>query len=255
MLRACHVANPHFFSLLCPRGSSHVFSPLWFYIDGIRNPTRVFLCFPTPFLVPTVLCTRPYRHQPVCIPLPKRLPWLLVLMIISALSCLDKYLLFAKTLHLAARCSMVSSLLWHTLQYTSWTYPLAAFQDLVSTICFSIIMIEDVFLPCKLRLNQRWHSSASSWKNWLCCSFVLKCSILLDSIAFCKQVFFFCHVGFHFLSSLITSLSSLIDFPSKCNLTPTSSIVFTDCTMVAFSSLIASLFHPASIHWVINLAI
>ena len=69
-----------FFSLLCPHGSSQVFSTLWFCVDGIQNPTRVFLFrFPTPFFTPTVLCTRPYHHQPVRILSRKRLPWSLVL--------------------------------------------------------------------------------------------------------------------------------------------------------------------------------
>ena len=60
--------------------SSLVFSPLCFYVDGIRNPTRVFtFCFPTPLLVPTVLCTRPHHYWPVLIHSPKWLPWPLVL--------------------------------------------------------------------------------------------------------------------------------------------------------------------------------
>ena len=101
-------------------------------------------------------------------------------MIISALLCLDKYSLFAKTLHPVTRCSMVLSLLWHTLQCRSWASSLAAFYDLVSTTCSSIVMIEDVFLPCKIWLNQRWYSSfvlgridfaaplsCSFWFSWI----------------------------------------------------------------------------------------
>ena len=69
-----------FFSLLYPRGSSQGFSQLWFCIDGIRSPTRnFFFRFPTPFLIPTVLCSRPCHYRPVRIPSPKRLPWSLVL--------------------------------------------------------------------------------------------------------------------------------------------------------------------------------
>ena len=69
-----------FFSLLCPQGSSQFFSPLWFYIDGIRDSTPVFpFRFPTPFLILTVLCNRPHHHRPVHIPLPMRLPGPLVL--------------------------------------------------------------------------------------------------------------------------------------------------------------------------------
>ena len=83
-------------------------------------------------------------------------------MIICALLCLNRYSLFAKTWHPEARSSMISSLSWHTLQLLSWTNPLAAFQDLVSTIFSNIIMIEDVFLPGKFWLNQRWHSSPCS---------------------------------------------------------------------------------------------
>ena len=84
-------------------------------------------------------------------------------MTISALLCLDEYSLFAKALHLATRCSMVSSLSGHTLQCPSWTNLVAAFHDLVSIICSSIVMIEDVFPSCKFWLNQRWHSSSCSW--------------------------------------------------------------------------------------------
>ena len=84
-------------------------------------------------------------------------------MTISALLSLDKYSLFVKTLHPATRCSMVSSLSWHFLQCSSWTNPLAAFHDLVYTICSSIVMIENVFLSCKFWLNQRWHLSSCSW--------------------------------------------------------------------------------------------
>ena len=73
----CHKSI--FISLLCPRGLSQVFLPLCFFVDGIRNPTRVSIfSFPSPFLVPTILCTRPYLNRPIRIPFPKRLPWSLV---------------------------------------------------------------------------------------------------------------------------------------------------------------------------------
>ena len=148
-----------FFSLLCPQGSSQIFSSLWFYVDGLRNPTRVFpFRFPTPFL--------PHSHRSLyqtTSPSTSLYSFTQTAISISALLCLDKYSLFAKTLHPAARCSVVSPLSWHTLQCPSWTNPLAAFHDLVSTICSSIVMIEDFFLPCNFWLNQRWHSSSCSW--------------------------------------------------------------------------------------------
>ena len=67
-----------FFSLLCPQGSSQLISPLWFYVDVIRNPTQVFpFRFPTLFLVPTIPCTRPHHQRPAASS--KQLPWPLVL--------------------------------------------------------------------------------------------------------------------------------------------------------------------------------
>ena len=65
----------HIFFFALSSRVKQVFSPLWFCVGGIRNPARVFLFrFPTPFFVPTILCTRPYHYRPVRIPSPKRLP-------------------------------------------------------------------------------------------------------------------------------------------------------------------------------------
>ena len=148
-----------FFSLLCPRGSSQVFSPFWFCVGGIRNRTRVFLFrFATPFLVPTILSTRPYHHQPLCIPSPNQLPWSLVLYYaLTSICCLSRPCIEQQDFQ------WFHLFLWHTLQHPSWAYPLAAFHNLLSTICSSIIMIEDVFLPCKFWFNQRWRLSSCSW--------------------------------------------------------------------------------------------
>ena len=161
-------------------------------------------------------------------------------MIISALLCLDKYSLFAKTLHPATRCSMLLSLSWHTLQCPSWTNSLAAFYDLVSTICSSIDMIEDVFLPCKVCLNQRWYSSfvlgRIDFAAPLSCSFWFSWIPLLSAN---KSSHSATLVSILFLH-LITSSSSLIDFHSKRNLTPPSSIILTNSTSIAFPSLIVS---------------
>ena len=126
--------------------------------DGILNPIQVFLFrFPTLFLVPTIKL-----YQTISTTTSSNSFAQVTAMIISALSCLDEYLLFAKTLHSAKRCSMVSFILQHTLKHPPWTNPLAAFHDLVFTICSSTVMIEDVFLPCKFWLNQRWHLSSCS---------------------------------------------------------------------------------------------
>ena len=65
--------------------------------------------------------------------------------IISALLCLVKYSLLGKTMHPATRCSTVSLCPWHTRHWPSSISPRVAFQDLVSTICSSIDMIDDVF--------------------------------------------------------------------------------------------------------------
>ena len=121
--------------------SSQVFLPFWFYLDGIRNPTRVFQ-----FRIPL---SYPSLYQTISPPTSSYSFTQGTAMTISALLYLDKYSLFAKTLNPTRKCSMVSSLLWHTLQHQSWTNPLAAFYHLVSTICSNIVMIEDVFLPCK----------------------------------------------------------------------------------------------------------
>ena len=65
--------------------------------------------------------------------------------IISALLSFVKYSLLDKTMHPATRCSTVSLCPWHTRHWPSSISPRVAFQDLVSTICSSIDMIDDVF--------------------------------------------------------------------------------------------------------------
>ena len=149
----------------------HNMSKIWFVNDkfslwslvydsrAVQNASFNFFLFrfPTLFLVPTIKL-----YQTISTTTSSNSFAQVTAMIISALSCLDEYLLFAKTLHSAKRCSMVSFILQHTLKHPPWTNPLAAFHDLVFTICSSTVMIEDVFLPCKFWLNQRWHLSSCS---------------------------------------------------------------------------------------------
>ena len=130
------------FFLLFLRGSSQVSLPFWFCADGIRNPTQLFLF--------RFLHSHRSLNQTMSPPTSSYSFAQATAMIISALLCLNKSSLFAKTLHPATDAP-------------SWTNSLAAFHDLVSTICSSIVMIEDVFLPCKFWHNQRWHSSYYSW--------------------------------------------------------------------------------------------
>ena len=77
----------------------------------------------------------------------------LTAMIINALLCRARYSLFARTLHPATICSTASSLSRYTLHCLSWANPLDTFRDFVSTICSSIVMIDDVFRPCKFWFN------------------------------------------------------------------------------------------------------
>ena len=65
--------------------------------------------------------------------------------IVNALLCLVRYPLFANTLHPAKRCS-IASLGWpHSLHLLHLASPLEAFHDFVSTICSSIVIIEQSF--------------------------------------------------------------------------------------------------------------
>ena len=70
--------------------------------------------------------------------------------IVSTLLSLVKYSLLNKAMHSASRCFTVSSCTWDTRHLPSSTSPWAAFQDLVSTICSSIDMIDNAFWWVKI---------------------------------------------------------------------------------------------------------
>ena len=93
--------------------------------------------------------------------------------IIRAQLCLDRYSLFARTLHPVTRCSTVSLCSLQTLHLPSSTKPLTAFHDLVSTICSSIFIIADALRRCKFWDSHMWHSSSWSLNGSLCCCFAL----------------------------------------------------------------------------------
>ena len=140
----CHKSI--FFSLFCSQGSNQVFSSLWFYVDGIPNPTRDFpFRFATLFLVPTVLCTRPHHHRPVRIPSPKQLPWPLVL-----------YYVLTRTYCLPKPCIQQEDVKWFHL-----------FCDILYSVCLEpILSLLSTILSIPFVL-------ASSWlrMSFICVSF------------------------------------------------------------------------------------
>ena len=73
------------------RGSSQVSLPFWFCVDGIRNPTQLFL-----FRFPH---SHRSLNQTISPPTSSYSFAQATAMIISALLCLNKSSLFAKTLH------------------------------------------------------------------------------------------------------------------------------------------------------------
>ena len=223
------------FFALSPR-TSWVFLSLWFCVDGIQNPTHVFL---------TVPCShrsfyRPYHHWPVRIPLAKRLPWSLLL-----------YYALTSSYYFPRPCIQQQDVQWihlfcDILYSVSWTDPLTAFHDLVSFICSSIVIIENVLAQPEMTFVFL---------------FLLELALLFLCLVVFHSPWFHCFLktSLHFpphwfpFSLSITSSPSLINFSSKCNLTPTSSIGLNYSTTIAFSSLIVSL-HAASIHQLVNLA-
>ena len=142
--------------------------------------------------------------------------------IISALLCLVRYSLLHKTINPATRCSTVWTCPWHTQHRPSSISPRPAFQDLVSTICSSIDIIDDVFRWSRFWVGQRWHSSSCSLKNLLCCSLDWYVSILICLVPFWSPVFTLFHVGFY---------SCLIRPPSSC----------TSCLRISISCLLLPL--------------
>ena len=106
----------------------------------MQNPTQAFLSRPpTPFLVTTVPCTRPYSHQPGRIPSPKWLPWSLVLYYVST------------STHCSPRPCIQQKMFNDFISFATYSTESnpPAFHDHVSTICSSIVVIEDAFLLYK----------------------------------------------------------------------------------------------------------
>ena len=76
---------------------------------------------------------------------------------ISALLCLSRYSQLANIFHQAKRCCTVSCCSLHNLHSLFSVSPLTSFQALVSTICFVIEIMADVFLGVKFCLSHISH--------------------------------------------------------------------------------------------------
>ena len=116
----------------------------------------------------TVLCSHCFLYHTVSAPTNLHSFSQVTASVINALLCLAKYLLLNKAVHPVTRCSTVSYYPWHARHLSSSISLWASFQDLVSTICSRIDMIDDALQKWRFWVSQRWHSSSCSLKNLLC---------------------------------------------------------------------------------------
>ena len=166
LLISCKLSLP-FMPIFCYMG--HTMSQIRIYllsfVSGIKSGlfTLLVICrlnwkSQTSFTLPfskTIPCSHPSLYHTVSFRIDLCSFAQVTTSNISALLCIANYLLLDKMMHTSTNCSTVSSYPRHTRHLLSSVSPRDTFQDLLSTICSSIDMIDDVFCGSRFWVSQR----------------------------------------------------------------------------------------------------